>query len=112
MLHGSCHCGAVRWQLAGMPASATACRCSVCRRYGLLLAYGCEGEDVEIAGDTRALRGDSVGFHFCPACGCVACWRALQPNAKGRRLIAVNLRLTEPGSIADVPIRHFDCLDT
>ena len=26
--------------------------------------------------------------------------------------MAVNLRLTEPGPIANVPIRHFDGLDT
>ena len=38
-------------------------------------------------------------------------WRGLEPNAEGRRRVAVNLRLTEPDPIADVPIRHFDGLD-
>ena len=32
-----------------------------------------------------------------PRCGGTTHWRALQPNAEGRRGIAVNLRMTEPG---------------
>ena len=31
---------------------------------------------------------------------------------QGRRRIAVNLRMAEPGPIAHVPIDHFDGLDT
>jgi hypothetical protein len=113
MLEGSCLCGAVRWRLDGHPPSATACSCTACRRYGTLWAYGWEDEDVHFSGETVGyVRGDSLGFHFCPACGCIAGWRGLAPNAQGRRRVAVNLRLTEPGPIADVPIRHFDGLDT
>jgi len=56
MIRGTCHCGAVEWRFEGIPESATACNCTVCRR------------------------------------------------------IAVNLRLTEPGPIAGIPIDHFDGL--
>ena len=42
----------------------------------------------------------------------MAFWRALQIDEKGRRRIAVNLRLAEPDSVAAVPIDHFDGLDT
>ena len=113
MLEGSCLCGSVRWRYGGMPESATACSCTACRRYGVLWAYGFEGEEIQLSGSTRAyVRGDSLGFHFCPECGCVAYWRGLEPNKDGRRRVAVNLRLTEPEPIADVPIRHFDGLDT
>ena len=96
-----------------MPESATACNCTACRRYGVLWAYGHEGVDVDVAGATRAyVRGRSLGFHFCPACGCVAYWRALEPNLGGQRRIAVNLRLSEPQPIAHLPIDHFDGLYT
>jgi hypothetical protein len=112
MVQGSCLCGSVQWQLDGMPDSATACSCTACRRYGVLWAYGWDGEDIRVSGTTKGyVRGDSLGFHFCPECGCVAYWRALESNKQGRRRIAVNLRLTEPGPIATVPIRHFDGLD-
>ena len=112
MLEGSCLCATVRWQYQAMPKSATACSCTACRRYGVLWAYGWEGEDVHFFGTTKAyVRGDSLGFHFCPDCGCVAYWRGLEPNNDGRRRVAVNLRLSEPEPIAQVPIRHFDGLD-
>lgn len=95
-----------------MPASATACNCTACRRYGVLWAYGLEGQGIQVSGETKAfIRGSYLGFHFCPGCGCVVYWRALQPNADGRRRIAVNLRMTEPEPIAHVPVEHVDGLD-
>ena len=111
MINGSCHCGAIEWRFHGFPESATACNCTVCRRYGVLWAYGYEGEGVEVSGPTQMyVRGDSIGFHFCPACGCVAYYRALQPGQDGRRRIVVNLRLAEPDAVAAIPIRRFEGL--
>jgi len=113
VIEGSCHCGSVHWKFRGKPEAATACNCTVCRRYGVLWAYDFEGEGIEVVGPTTAyVRGRSIGFHFCPACGCVAYWRSLQPNDEGRRRIAVNLRLAAPEEVADVPIDHFDGLQT
>ena len=113
MLDGSCLCGSVRWRFEGLPESATACNCTACRRYGVLWAYGYEGEGIDVAGITKGyVRGDALAFHFCPECGSMAYWRSLEPNEEGRRRIAVNLRLTEPGPIADLPIDHFDGLET
>ena len=109
MIEGTCHCGAVRWRFSGIPESATACNCTVCRRYGVLWAYDYEGEGIHVSGPTQAyVRGEAIEFHFCRQCGCVAYWRALEANKEGRRRIAVNLRLTEPDAVAQVPIDHFD----
>ena len=58
------------------------------------------------------VRGDALSFNFCPICGNVSHWWGLRLDEQGRRRVAVNLRLTEPGPIANVPIRHFDGLDT
>jgi len=114
MIEGSCHCGDVRWQFDGVPESATACNCTVCRRYGVLWAYGYDDEEIHVSGPTQVyIRGESLGFHFCPKCGCVAYWRALEPGVDGRRRIAVNLRLTnDPEAVADLPIEHFDGLNS
>ena len=113
MLSGTCLCGSVKWRFEGLPDGATACNCTACRRYGVLWAYDFEGEGIEVTGDTRAYaRGTALTFHFCPTCGCVAFWRGLQVDEAGRRRIAVNLRLAEPDAVADIPIDHFDGLDT
>jgi hypothetical protein len=112
MLDGSCHCGAVRWTFKGVPETATACNCTVCRRYGTLWAYDYEGEGIASTGPTAAYtRGPkTIEFHFCPTCGCVAYWRGSTPGKDGRRRIAVNLRLAEPDAVAAIAVRHFDGL--
>jgi hypothetical protein len=113
MIQGSCHCGAVRWQFEGQPDGATACNCTVCRRYGVLWAYDYDGEGIKVSGATHSYaRGDAIEFHFCPACACVAFWRAQRKDQQGRRRVAVNLRLAEPEAVAQIPIDHFDGLNT
>jgi hypothetical protein len=113
MLEGSCHCGAVRWRFDGMPASATACNCTACRRYGVLWIYGHENEDVNVFGQTQSyVRGKALSFNFCPSCGCVVSWRGLELQKDGRRRMALNLRLTEPEAVSHLPIDHFDGLET
>ncbi len=112
MIEGSCLCGVVRWSFEGVPESATACNCTACRRYGTLWAYDYEDEGIRVSGATQIYgRGKrNLGFHFCPHCGCVAYWRGLALDEKGRRRIAVNLRLAEPGAVAGIIIDHFDGL--
>jgi hypothetical protein len=112
MLTGSCHCGKVHWAFDGDPGSATACNCTICRRYGVLWIYDYEGERITVTGPTKAYvwGRESIGFHFCPDCGCVAFWRAREADKDDRRRIAVNVRLSEPDTVAHLPIDHFDGL--
>ena len=114
MITGSCHCGLVRWTFDGQPDAATACNCTACRRYGTLWAYDYEGEAIIVSGPARVyLTGEqTLGFHFCDTCGCVAYWRSRSQGKDGRRRIAVNLRLAEPQDVADIAIDHFDGLET
>ncbi len=117
MLTGTCHCGKLSWTFDGLPESVTACNCTLCRRYGALWIYDYEGERIKISGPntvyTRAGRKSAaIEIQFCASCGCVACWRGLRLEADGRRRIAVNLRLTEPGPVSHLPVDHFDGLDT
>jgi hypothetical protein len=114
-LKGACHCGAVTWTFEGMPESATACNCTLCRRYGVLWIYDYEGERIAVTGPTTSYSRNDLAvpayleIRFCATCGCVVCWRSLTVE-DGRRRIAVNLRLTEPGAVGHVTIRRVDGL--
>lgn len=113
MIEGSCHCGKLGWTFDGDPESVTTCSCTICRRYGTMWAYDWEGERITTSGESaRYLRGErEIGFHFCPDCGCVTWWRAVAPHPDGRRRIAVNVRMAEPGAVAHLPVHHFDGLN-
>jgi hypothetical protein len=110
-MEGSCHCGAVRWHFEGVPESATACNCSLCRRYGALWAYDYEDEKIKVSGATKIyLWGRKwIEFHFCAKCAGIAYWRAKRPGKEGRRSIAVNLRhAAEPEAVSALPLIHHD----
>src|ERR1700722_5081372 len=116
-VEGCCHCGVAHWTLRGDLGAATACNCTLCRRYGALWAYDFEGERIGISGPTSSYtRADSADpeleILFCPRRACVLCWRGLRLQADGRRLSLVNLRLGPPEIVADLPIDHFDGFDT
>ncbi|MGH6957381.1 MAG: GFA family protein [Caulobacteraceae bacterium] len=117
MLTGFCHCGACRWTLEGDPGPATACNCTLCRRYGALWCYDYEGERINVSGPAasykRAGSADpGLEILFCPTCGGVLCWRGLKLHPDGRRRMAVNVRLAEPEAVAGLAIDHFDGLKT
>lgn len=112
---GKCHCGRVSWTLDTPPDSVTACNCTICRRYGVLWAYGHIGHDIHTDGESRTYRrtdGGAIDFHFCGTCGCVTHYVATRAGTDGRHWTAVNLRLTDPSPIADLPIDHFDGHDS
>lgn len=111
-IEGSCHCGGLKWRFQGRPDSATMCNCTICRRYGALWIYDFEGERIEVEGRNLVyIHGaETIGFHFCPDCACIAYWRGLMPDQDGRRRIAVNLRMADPSSAAAIPVQLFDGL--
>ncbi|WP_305984169.1 GFA family protein [Roseibium sp. MMSF_3544] len=114
MIEGSCHCGAVHWRLSQRPNSATACSCTICRRYGALWAYGHIDHDIEVTGETKAYRredGGDIDFHFCTNCGSITHYITTHRQENGRVRGAVNLRMSELGAVSDIPIRHFDGFD-
>ena len=112
-IHGECLCGQVRWTYEGDIPSATSCNCTACRRYGALWAYSYVGDRISTTGPTSTYsRGDqSLDFHFCRSCGCLAFWRAKEER-EGRVRIAVNLRMADPKFVSDVHVKMFDGLVT
>lgn len=107
---GSCHCGAIRYEVEGEVDGALACNCSMCGRRGSLLWF-VPREQLRLLG-----REEDVGtylFHkhvikhrFCPRCGIHTWGEGQMPN--GQPMAAVNLRTLEDFDYEAVPVKHFD----
>lgn len=111
---GSCHCGAVTYQMKVRPRFAVECNCSICRSLGTVWGHG-EAGDIAVTAQSGATTsyvwGDrQLAFHTCKTCGSTTHWEAVAGDAKGR--MAVNLRLARPGTIEAIGHRHFDGADT
>src|SRR5262245_35445745 len=81
MLTGSCHCGAVKIQVARKPRRLTSCNCSICRRYATLWGYYDRGK-VKIVSRKGALHRYAWGDKYlwlcrCAKCGCVTHWQPI-----------------------------------
>ena len=113
-LSGSCHCGAVRLTLPGVPETATSCNCSLCRRTGGIWAYY-ELGSVAIHGHPENTQsyvwGDRSLRNFrCKHCGIATHWEQIQSVPGARH--GVNMRNFEPALLASVTVRRFDGADT
>ena len=106
MVEASCHCGAVRIEVARAPDQVTACNCSICRRLGWLVAYYPLAE-VSVRGETDTYEwGDrQLRFHRCKVCGCATHWWPVQPTLDR---MGVNARLMAPEVLARARVRRFD----
>lgn len=109
MIESSCHCGAVKLEIATAPETVTDCNCSICRRYGVLWAYY-SPQQVRIVSTPDATEiymwGDkSIAFHRCRICGCVTHWA---PVDKTVDRIGVNARLMDADVLANAHVRRVD----
>lgn len=111
ILTGSCHCGAVHFEIS-RPDHVTACNCSICRRYAALWAYAPPARLALHApqGSTRSYSwGDkTIAFHSCATCGVVTHYESLVDER-----VAVNMRnVDDPTVLASLRLRHFDGANT
>jgi hypothetical protein len=73
-LRGSCHCGAVQFEVRTPLVPASRCNCSLCRRRGALMSPMFPAEDLRILSGEDALTlyqfNSRVAKHyFCRHCG-------------------------------------------
>lgn len=108
LIHGSCHCGNVTFELAKSPEKLVDCNCSICRRIGALWGH-LEPADVSIkAGKTTAyVHGDELlAFHTCLKCGCTTHYENLGKDKHTH--MAVNFRMCDPDVVGQFVVRRFD----
>jgi hypothetical protein len=112
-IESSCHCGAVRLEIASPPETVTSCNCSICRRTGALWAYyspkqvritpAAGATDIYMSGDRM------LELHRCKVCGIVTHWA---PVDKSYDRMGVNARLMDPAVLAAARVRRLDGADT
>lgn len=103
---GSCHCGAIRIAIAGDPADAGECNCSICRRTGALWTYRPPAE-VEVSGTgVGYVQGDAtLTLWHCATCGVITHWTPRDPTYDR---MGINLRLFDPALWAGLPRNFID----
>lgn len=73
MLEGGCHCGAVRYRIAGEPMRHGLCHCTDCRRHSgapLVSWMIVRAGQLHAAGDLATYASSEHGRRqFCPRCG-------------------------------------------
>ncbi len=114
MLQASCHCGAVRLEVARKPRKLTQCNCSICRRYGALWAHYSR-KSVRVVCERDAMgvytwRNGTLEFYHCKNCGCVT--HHERAKKRSDSTVAVNARNMEPEVVASVKIRVLDGAST
>ncbi len=114
MIAGSCHCGAVRFELSTTPEYLTRCNCTYCSRAGGLWAHDeIDRIAVSYAPDdvVRYIWGDrTLAFISCKVCGCTTHWESLRPQTHS--WMAVNCNMAKPEDIAGLRVRNFDGANT
>ena len=111
MLHtGSCHCGRIRFEVAGEIDGALSCNCSICQRKGSLLWFvphdKLQLKTPDEAAATYTFNKHVIKHRFCPVCGMHPYGEGVDP--KGNRIAAINVRCLEGLDLASVPVQHFD----
>ena len=107
---GSCHCGAIAFEVQGEIDSALSCNCSICSRKGSLLWFvpraNLHLRSPESAASTYTFNKHVIQHRFCPKCGIHPYGEGIDPQ--GNPMAAINLRCIEGLDLAAVPVHPFD----
>ncbi len=107
---GSCHCGAIRFEVDGELTSALACNCSICSRKGSLLWFVPRDQLRVLTpeGDIGSYTFNKhvIKHRFCQTCGMHPYGEGVDP--KGKPMGAINIRCLENIDLASVAVTQFD----
>jgi hypothetical protein len=113
LYQGSCHCGAVAFEVEGEIDGALACNCSMCRRKGSLLWFVARDQmrlhTPEQAAATYTFNKHVIRHRFCATCGIHPYGEGVDP--KGNAMAAINLRCIDNVDLDLVPVQHYNGAD-
>lgn len=111
MHKGSCHCGAVTFEVEAEDLSAvTACNCSMCGRSGAWMVFVPESAFHLLSGEDKLsdyqFGRKHIHHPFCSVCGLKPFSHGTSP--KGGKMIAVNVRCVEGLDLRGLAPSWFD----
>ena len=108
--HGSCHCGAVTFDVTADINKAITCNCSHCAQKALTLSFIPEEQfELKSGGDNLSeyrFNTKHIGHQFCKTCGVQPFAKAAGPD--GKETVAVNLRCIPDLDQSTLSISEFD----
>ena len=115
-MEATCHCKSVRLTIKYKPEFLLSCNCSICHRYGALWTYSTP-DQIKVECNEHKTKPyvfgkETKAFHHCENCGCVTHYVRTTAEADGRHRTAINLRMSDPDLILDLPMVQFDGLKT
>ena len=110
---GSCHCGAVAFEVEAEIGQAIDCNCSICRRKGHLLAFVPREALTVLRGEeslsTYTFNSHTIRHRFCATCGVATFGEGRSPA--GEAMAAINVRCLEEVELSDLTIVPFNGQD-
>jgi hypothetical protein len=108
---GSCHCGAIAFDVEADMGPAVECNCSHCSRKGYLLWF-VPRERLQLRAEADAIgtytfNRHVIEHHFCTVCGCAPFGFGNDPKT-GAATAAVNVRCLEGLDVEKVPRIPYD----
>lgn len=99
---GSCHCGALSYEVEGTLDQALECNCSHCSRKGYLLWFVPRAQ-LKLLGTTNSFttytfNRHAISHQFCPRCGCAPF--GMGAGSDGAAMAAINVRCLEGVDLA------------
>jgi hypothetical protein len=107
---GSCHCGAIAFEVEGELTEVVDCNCSICSRKGALHWFVPRDKlrlltpEADIS--TYTFGKQRIKHRFCAKCGIHPFGEGTDP--KGNSMAAINVRCLEDMDFSALPVKHFD----
>jgi hypothetical protein len=107
---GSCHCGAVKFEVDADLSSVIDCNCSHCSRKGFLLAFTPGDKFKLLSGEDNLseyrFNKKHIAHQFCKVCGVQAFGTGAMPD--GTPTKAVNVRCLDDVDLGSLVIKKVD----
>ena len=106
---GSCHCGAVRYQVTMKLEGLITCNCSICGRTGSILSFVPADRFQLLQGEDSLtdyqFNAKNIHHLFCKVCGVRSFARGKGPSGP---MVAINTRCLDDVDATTLNVRHFD----